>query len=136
MRSGKTVYPIQPMKPPFCTLLLAVLAMASPLLADDRGSSWEKAYPAAEKGMTRFVLHLPELADEHAAKVELIVGKEQDTDGVNHVHLGGKIQESDIKGWGYPRYDVTIGPGMSTLIGVPPGSPKSGSSSPWQETLI
>jgi ecotin len=112
------------MKSPIPTLLFAVVALAAPVFANDQNSSWQKAYPAAEKGMTRFVVHLPELADEYAAKVELIVGKEQETDGVNIVHLGGKIEESDVKGWGYPRYDVSVGPGMSTLIGVPPGQPK------------
>ena len=111
------------MKSQIPSLLFAVLALAAPVIANDQGSSWQKAYPAAEKGMNRFVLHLPELADEYAAKVELIVGKEQETDGVNIVHLGGNIVESDVKGWGYPRFDVTVGPGISTRIGIPPGQP-------------
>ena len=111
------------MKAPISTVLFAVLAIAAPVSANDQGSMWQKAYPAADKGMSRFVLHLPEIADEAGAKVELIVGREEDTDGVNIVHLGGKIEESDVRGWGYPRYDVTVGPGMSTLIGVPPGQP-------------
>ncbi len=112
------------MKTPIPALLFAVLALAAPVYANDKDSMWQKAYPAADNGMNRFVLHLPQIADESAAKVELIVGKEQETDGVNLVNLGGKIEESDVKGWGYPRYDVTVGPGMSTLIGVPPGTPK------------
>jgi ecotin len=112
---------IKTMKKQISTLIFAVVALAAPVIANDQDSMWQKAYPAAEKGMNRFVLHLPKLADESAAKVELIVGKEQETDGVNIVHLGGNIVESDVEGWGYPRYDVTIGPGMSTLIGVPPG---------------
>lgn len=111
------------MKSQIPLLLFAVLALATPVFANDQASMWEKAYPAAEKGSNRLVVHLPELADEFAAKVELIVGKEQETDGVNIVHLGGKIEESDVKGWGYPRFDVTVGPGMTTLIGVPPGQP-------------
>jgi len=111
------------MKTSIATVIVTVLLVASLAPAADQTSHWEKAYPAAKKGETRFVVHLPQLADEHSAHVELIVGQEQDTDGVNHVSLGGKIVESDVKGWGYPRYDVTIGPGLSTLIGVPPGQP-------------
>lgn len=113
------------MKPLKLITLLAAFALAVPAFADtnDEASHWQKAYPAAEKGMTRFVLHLPKLDDENSAQIELVVGKEIETDGVNRVHLGGKIVESDVKGWGYPRYDVTVGNAMSTLIGVPPGTP-------------
>ena len=50
------------MKTPIPTLLFALLALAAPAFANDQNSSWQKAYPAAEKGMTRFVVHLPELA--------------------------------------------------------------------------
>ncbi len=91
-----------------------------------RGSirSLEKAYPKAEEGQTRHVLHLPKQEDEYSYKVELIAGKTMDTDGVNRQGISGGIKEESIEGWGYPRYNVTAGPVISTLIGVPPGKPR------------
>jgi ecotin len=103
---------------------LALAAIAAIALAGDEGSSWEKAYPAAEKGMVRHVLHLQTMKDEFAVKVELIAGKTIQTDGVNQYFFGGKIVEQTVQGWGYPRYDVTIGPLAGTLMAGPPGAPK------------
>lgn len=86
-----------------------------------------KAYPAAEKGMERFVIVLPEKTrdEEGDFKVEIVVGKEMLTDGVNRTFLANTIEEKVVQGWGYPYFEVT-GPGTvgSTLIGVPPGTPK------------
>ena len=86
-----------------------------------------KAFPAAKEGMERFVIALPHKtrAEEGGFKVELVVGKVMDTDGVNRVSLGAKIEAKPLKGWGFTYYEVEkIGPAMSTLIGVPPGTPK------------
>ncbi|MGC3957533.1 MAG: ecotin family protein [Verrucomicrobiota bacterium] len=103
------------------TLVLCIIAAAA--FADDRDSKWEKAYPPAEKGQVRHVLHLPEQKDEQAMKVELIVGQTIDTDGVNHTSFGGSITEENIQGWGYPRYVARAEARMSTLIGVDPNKP-------------
>ena len=84
------------------------LMLALPLAhaADDM-----KAFPAAEKGMTRHVLQLPAQSDESAYKVELIVGKEVATDERNRYFFGGVIEEKNIDGWGYTRYVVPkLGP--------------------------
>ena len=64
--------------------------------------------------------------EENAFKVELIVGKMMLTDGVNRMFLGGgKIAPKPLKGWGCTYYEVPrLGPAASTLIGVPPGTPK------------
>jgi ecotin len=99
--------------------MLAAMAMAG-----DEDSHWEKAYPPAEKGMVRHVLHLPTLKDEFAVKLELVAGKTIETDGVNQYFYGGKIAEQTVEGWGYPRYDVTIGILGSTLMAPPPNAPK------------
>ena len=89
-------------------------------------SSWQKAYPAAEKGMKRIVIHLDAQKDEFSWKVELIVGKTLETDGVNRVALMGKIEERSVEGWGYTFYRAEIkSDGMiSTRIGVDPNQPK------------
>lgn len=106
------------------TTLIAALALATAVLAGDENSHWEKAYPAAGAGVTRHVLHLPALAVESAAKVELIIGKTVETDGVNRVSFGGKIEAESINGWGYTRYNATAGPMVGTLMAPPPGAPK------------
>ncbi len=86
-----------------------------------------KAYPPAEKGMQRFVIVLPDKsrAEEGDFKVEITVGKEVLGDGVNRMFLGSTVEERVVKGWGYPYYQV-VGKGAvgSTLVGVPPGTPK------------
>lgn len=98
------------------------LMLALPLAhaADDM-----KAFPAAEKGMTRHVLQLPAQSDESAYKVELIVGKEVATDERNRYFFGGVIEEKNIDGWGYTRYVVTkLGPMAGTMMAVDPNAPK------------
>ena len=84
-----------------------------------------KAFPAAETGMQRFVISLPhkERGEEDSFKVEFLPGKMIMTDGVNLVRLGTRIEPRPLKGWGYTYYEVTGKDiGMSTMIGVPPGT--------------
>jgi ecotin len=102
---------------------LALFLGVTTCMADEQYDLWKKAYPKAQEGQVRHVLHLPQQANEQAMKVELIVGKVMETDGVNLVSLGGTIKEQDVPGWGYPQQIVTIAEGgaISTLIGVPPG---------------
>lgn len=86
-----------------------------------------KAFPAPKEGMVRFVILLPEKARgvDNNFRVELIVGKEMLTDGVNKLRLGGKIETKPLKGWGFTYYEMPkLGPTVGTLIGVPPGTPK------------
>lgn len=86
-----------------------------------------KAFPKEKDGMKRFVIILPEKtrSEEGNYKVEIAVGKVMETDGVNKVSLGGKIETKPLKGWGFTYYEVgKLGPGFSTKIGVPPGTPK------------
>ncbi len=102
---------------------ILTLALATCGLAGDENSSWQKAYPPAKAGEVRHVLHLATEPDESTLKVELIVGKVIETDGVNHYSLGGGIKEKDIQGWGYPRYDATVGQAASTLMARIPSPP-------------
>ena len=83
-----------------------------------------KAYAPAAPGMVRHVLQLPAQKDEYGFRIELIAGKTVETDGVNRCFLGGKIEENNVEGWGFPRYDVSVGGMASTLIGVPSNQPK------------
>jgi len=104
----------------------ALTASAESRLPPDAASQWQKAYPAAAKGMKRIVIHLDAQKEEFAWKVELIVGKMMETDGVNRVALMGTIEERTVQGCGYNYYQVQVkADGMvSTLIGVPPNQPK------------
>jgi ecotin len=86
-----------------------------------------KPFPAAEKGMARFVVVLAEKtrAEEVDFKVELIPGKTMLTDGVNQVRHGSTIEARPLKGWGYTFYEVTgQDTTMSTMMAAPEGSEK------------
>jgi Serine protease inhibitor ecotin len=102
------------------TVLLFLFAVPAGQAADDM-----KAFPPAEAGMVRYVLQLPRQSDEYAFKVELIIGKTVQVDGVNIHHFVGKIEEETIKGWGFTRYKVSkLGPMIQTLMGVDPNAPE------------
>lgn len=86
-----------------------------------------KAFPAADHGMERFVVVLPEKtrAEEVDFKVELIPGKTLLTDGVNQVRHGSTIEARPLAGWGYTFYEVTGQDiTMSTMMAAPEGSEK------------
>jgi len=102
------------------TILLVLFAVTAGQAADNM-----KAFPPAEEGMVRYVLQLPKQDDESAFKVELIVGKTVQVDERNRYFFGGKIEEETIKGWGFPRYNVSeLGPMAGTLMAVDPNAPK------------
>ena len=84
-----------------------------------------KAFPPAGEGMARYVLQLPEQADESAFRVELIAGKSVLADKENRYFFSGKIEAQSIEGWGYTRYVVSsLGPMGGTLMAVDQGAPK------------
>lgn len=84
-----------------------------------------KAFPPAGEGMVRHVLQLPEQDDESAYKVELIAGKSVEVDEGNRYFFGGAIEEQTIKGWGFPRYNVSkLGPMAGTMMAIDPTAPK------------
>ena len=108
------------MKRPLTLTLITLAAAATAFAADNL-----KAYPPAEDGMIRYVLNLPEAEDEALLKVELIVGKTVTTDAVNRYFFGGQITESNVEGWGFPRYDVArLGPMAGTLMAPDPDAPQ------------
>jgi ecotin len=100
--------------------LMFLVAVSTAPAADNM-----QAFPPAGDGMVRYVLHLPEQADESAFKVELIVGKTVEIDAQNSYFLGGRIEAEAIEGWGFTRYIVRkIGPMAGTLMAVDPNVPK------------
>jgi ecotin len=84
------------------------------------------AFPTAKAGMERFVIVLPRKTRdaEQALKVELTVGKDMLTDGVNLVRLANTIEARQLAGWGYTYYEVTgAGETVSTRMAPPAGAP-------------
>jgi ecotin len=75
--------------------------------------------------MSRFVIRLPKLDDEDAAKVEIQVGKVVSVDSRNRYSLAGKIERETIVGWGYDRYVArVVGPMTGTRMATDPALPK------------
>ncbi len=106
-------------------LILSFLALGRSEAAAEHSEL--KAFPQAADGMKRFVILLPdkERGEEDDFRVEIIVGREMLTDGVNRVRLGNAIEPRALEGWGYTYYEVT-GPSevISTLMAPPEGTPK------------
>ena len=108
------------MKTSLWAALICLLLFSPVLAADDMA-----AFPPAEQGMTRHVLRLPAQSDEHALRLELILGRTVRTDAANRYFFGGAIEEENIPGWGYPRYILRkLGPMAGTLMAVDPAAPK------------
>jgi ecotin len=107
------------------TLALSLLVFGGSAFGDEHPEL--QAFAPAQEGMERFAIVLPhkERGEEDGFKVELIVGKEMLTDGVNRVRLGNAIEPRTLEGWGYTYYEVT-GPSetISTLMAPPEGAPK------------
>ncbi|UCH47361.1 MAG: ecotin family protein [Betaproteobacteria bacterium] len=101
------------------TLLQATVVFGS-------GDSELEAFPPATEGMDRFVIELAhkERGEEDAFRVELVVGKQMLTDGVNLYRLGNTIERRVLQGWGYTYYEV-VGKGetIGTLMAPPEGAP-------------
>jgi len=84
-----------------------------------------KAYPVAENGMTRHVIHLNEMDEEDDYRVELQIGKTVELDEINRYFFGGSMEEVIVEGWGFPKYVVKeLGPMAGTRIGADPNAPK------------
>lgn len=107
--------------PAALALVLAAVVASTPARAADP----LQAFPPPEPGMKRFVITVPKLADEDAARVELIVGKTVSVDEHNRYVFGGKLEKETIKGWGFDRHILRkLGPMAGTLMAVDPNAPR------------
>ncbi|CNE13927.1 serine protease inhibitor ecotin [Yersinia nurmii] len=76
-------------------------------------------FPAAETGMSRQVIYLPQRPDEDRFKVELLIGKNLEVDCNRHM-LGGKLKSHTLEGWGYDYLVMNeISEGISTTMACP-----------------
>ncbi len=105
------------------TLTTTALLSLLPLFAAGAGNAPLDAFPDAQAGATRFVIHLPEMArsEEHYA-LEIVAGRVIRTDGVNRARMDTVIDPRPLEGWGFTYYVVTgTGQVASTLMAPPPG---------------
>lgn len=100
-------------------LLTAIFAATAPLHAEETSESVRnlKAYPQAEAGFKRHVIHLPGREDEQSVKVEIIAGQQQTVD-CNHHWYGGNLKTGTVQGWGYDFHTLEASEhAASTLMG-------------------
>lgn len=77
-------------------------------------------FPKAEKGMVQYVVEVPHssMEDDANKKIEILVGKNTQTDKCNRYFLNGDLKENELKGFGYTYYtfksDGNVG---STMMG-------------------
>ncbi len=106
------------------TLLLGLLGSLA--MAQQSSQDNMKAYPPAEEGMKRVVVHLEPKQEEDDYRIELMVGKAVEVDTVNRFFFSGSLEEETIQGWGFPKYIVKqLGPMAGTRIGTDPDQPKA-----------
>ncbi len=80
-----------------------------------------KAFPQAEEGQKRYVIQLEKKDNEADFKVEIVIGKKVIIDRQNHYFFAGKIEPTNIPGWGFTRYVLPeFGPMIATLMAVDP----------------
>ena len=73
-------------------------------------------YPQAKEGYTRYVIEVPKTKNDYDHKLELLVGKTMLVD-CNKRSLFGKVNEINLKGWGYTYLEISdIGAGVSTMM--------------------
>ena len=76
-------------------------------------------YPQAQEGYTRYVIEVPKTKNDYDHKLELFVGKRILVD-CNNRSFFGKVNEVDLKGWGYKYLEITdIEAGASTMMACP-----------------
>ena len=76
-------------------------------------------YPQAQVGYTRYVIEVPKTQNDYDHKLELIIGKSMLVD-CNHRSFFGKVNEVNLKGWGYTYLEISdIKGGVTTMMACP-----------------
>ena len=106
---------------------LALIALSSALASSVFAANQDpmKPFPAAEAGMVRKVIHLPEVKNPDLYRVQLLPGKVMDMD-CNRARLSGTMTEKTAEGWGFNYWVVSdVGPGPSTMMACDPKMKKT-----------
>lgn len=106
-------------------IIAAILSLLAIAISTATAADVMAAFPPAEKGMSRHVIHLARQANEDDLKVELIIGKTVTTDSINKYFFAGDLATESIPGWGFDRYILRkLGPMAGTMIAVPADAPR------------
>lgn len=101
-------------------LSAALLASSVSMAASDP----LQAFPPAEAGMVRKVIHLPEVKNPELYRVQLLPGKMMEVD-CNTRSMGGQLKQESIKGWGYDYWVLSeVKSGINTMMACPPNAEK------------
>ncbi|OCG03057.1 serine protease inhibitor ecotin [Gilliamella sp. wkB112] len=105
---------------------LTACAKSTNLPQTNQNANDTAPYPKAEVGYTRYAIHLPALADEANARVEVLIGKEMNVD-CNSQLLAGVVKQQELTGWGYNYYVVESNKKgtISTLMACPENATKT-----------
>ena len=114
---------------PLCGVLLAACTLPATTMSSTPNPAARqelKAFPEQLAGHQRYVIELPELADEDAHRLELVGTKAMRVD-CNTRGMDGRFEAHDVPGWGY-TYLVLQSRGQvaSTMMACPPGSERDG----------
>ncbi|MFC5475329.1 serine protease inhibitor ecotin [Paraherbaspirillum soli] len=80
-------------------------------------------YPAAAAGQTRWVIRLPQEADEKALQLELVAGKTMDVD-CNRQWFSADMKAETLAGWGYTYHVLQDVKGPASTLMACRGQPK------------
>ncbi len=101
----------------FLISFLSTFPLLHPLAQNSKKNL--QIWPKAEKGYQRFIIQLSTLANEDAARIELIPQKKILVD-CNTILIHGNMQSKTIQGWGYNYYRLdSISLPASTLMACP-----------------
>lgn len=74
------------------------------------------SFPPAGPGEKRFVIELKPLSNEKAFRVELIPGRVAKLDHANRHHLGGKLKQETLEGYGYSYYRANLSDAIASTL--------------------
>jgi len=112
--------------------------LTPPMTGGDQINGLVANFPQPAPGMRQFVITLPAELNEADRRVGIMAGRMVETDGVNRVGIAGQLSVKTLQGFGYKYFEVEggDGPSLTTLIGVPPGTPKVVQFISLQEMLV